>query len=82
MSEAITFTAAVAKVATLADGGIRVTLDLDEGAVMVMAQLAECRRAGAVLKIEATPILINSQDQHSAISEGPKRKPEWQAPKG
>lgn len=60
MPEAITFSAAVAKVATLADGGIRVTLDLDESAVMVMAQLAECKRAGAVLEISAVPVVAES----------------------
>lgn len=36
---AITFDCTVAKVQTLADGGIRVTLDLPEGAILEAAQL-------------------------------------------
>lgn len=49
----ITFQAVVYKVSTLADNGIRLTLDLPETAIMQMAQLAECQRAGAVLDITA-----------------------------
>lgn len=46
MSESICFQAAVAKVQTLADGGIRVTLDLPEDAICQAAQLMECKRFG------------------------------------
>ncbi len=53
--EPIAFHATVYKVQTLADGGVRVYLDLPETAIMQMAQLAECQRFGAVLDIEATP---------------------------
>jgi hypothetical protein len=51
MSEPITFQAQVYKVATLADMGLRVTLDLPEDAVMQAAQLMECKRAGIVLQV-------------------------------
>ena len=51
MPETVTFTAVVSKVATLADGGIRVTLDLPETAVMAAAQLMECKRAGVALNV-------------------------------
>jgi hypothetical protein len=49
----IKFQATVARVQTLADGGLRVTLDLPETAVMEAAQLMECKRFGVVLDILA-----------------------------
>jgi hypothetical protein len=51
----IEFTAVVNKVQTLTDGGIRVTLDLPENAIMQMAQLAECKGWGAALNVVCTP---------------------------
>ncbi len=50
----IVFPAQVQKVQTLADGGIRVTLDLPETAIPQMAMLAECKRQGLALEISAT----------------------------
>ena len=50
-TEAIEFIAAVYKVQTLVDGGVRVTLDLPETAIMQMAQLAECQRFGVLLEV-------------------------------
>ena len=50
-TKAITFQAAVYKVQTLVDGGVRVTLDLPETAIMQMAQLAECQRMGVTLDV-------------------------------
>ena len=47
----VTFWATVAQVRTLADGGIRVTMDLSEHAIMQAAQLMECKRAEVVLKV-------------------------------
>lgn len=55
MSEAVEFVASVAKVQTLVDGGIRVTLDLPETAIMQAAQLMECKRAGVALDVSARP---------------------------
>lgn len=37
----------------MADGGIRVTLDLPEDAIMQAAQLMECKRAEVVLEVIA-----------------------------
>ena len=51
MAEKISFWATVAQVRTLADGGIRITLDLPEDAIMQAAQLMECKRVGAVLEV-------------------------------
>ena len=50
---AIEFQATVAKIQTLADGGIRITLDLPETAALIAAKLIECKRWGAVLKVIA-----------------------------
>lgn len=49
----ITFSAAVYKVQTLTDGGVRVTLDLPETAIPQMAMLAECQLSGIPLKFTA-----------------------------
>lgn len=46
MTDAITFEAQVARVQTLADGGLRVTFDMPETAVLAAAQLMECKRLG------------------------------------
>jgi len=47
----ISFWATIAQVRTMADGGIRVTLDLPEDTIMQAAQLMECKRVEAVLAV-------------------------------
>jgi positive regulator of sigma E activity len=47
----ITFQAIVARVQTMADNGIRVTVDLPEQAVLEAAQLMELKRLGIVLDV-------------------------------
>lgn len=54
-AEPLTFPAAVAKVQTLSDGGIRVTLDLPESEIMALAWLAQCQRDGVVLSVTCQP---------------------------
>ena len=49
----VEFPAAVYKVQTLADGGIRVTLDLPETEIDALARLAICQRDGVYLKVTA-----------------------------
>jgi hypothetical protein len=51
-TETITFEAAVSQVRTLADGGLRVTLDLPEDAVYQAAWLMEAKRAEGTVKVE------------------------------
>jgi len=53
--EVIEFQAEVIRVQTMADGAIRLVLDLSEDSIMQMAQLAECKRWGAVLSVVCTP---------------------------
>lgn len=47
----IVFEAIVQKVQTLADNGVRVTLDLPETAIMQMAMLAQAKINGLVLEV-------------------------------
>jgi hypothetical protein len=46
MSESITFPAQVVKVQTLADSGLRLTLDMPESEIVAFAWLAQCKRGG------------------------------------
>ena len=54
MGDAIEFPAQVARVQTLADGGLRVTLDLPESAILAVAELMTCKRFGQVLRVVCT----------------------------
>ena len=54
-AEPVTFEAAVSKVTTLADGGIRITFDLPEDAIIAAALLMECKREGVVLQVTCKP---------------------------
>ena len=47
----IIFDAIVARVQTLADGGIRITLDLPETAIAQAAALMECKRQEVPLRV-------------------------------
>ena len=49
----IEFDATVAKVQTLADNGLRITLDLPETAIEQAAMLMAMKRAGVVLQLTA-----------------------------
>ena len=53
-NKAIEFIAVVYKVQTLVDGGLRVTLDLPETAIVAAAKLMECKRNEVALRIVAT----------------------------
>jgi hypothetical protein len=54
--EAIRFVAQVAKVTTLADGGIRLVLDLAESEIEVAKQMMDVRRRGALLEVAAIAV--------------------------
>jgi len=66
--------ATVAKVQTLADGGIRVMLDLPEQAIMQAAQLMECKRVGVVLNVAAEPKAENDQGDTVSRTKAKRRK--------
>ena len=54
MSEAIIFIAAVYKVQTLVNDGLRITLDLPETAIREAAMLMECKRQEIPVKVTVT----------------------------
>lgn len=56
MTEPITFPAAVAKIQTMVDGGIRVWFDLPETAILQAAHLMECKRQGIAGLVTYRPI--------------------------
>lgn len=58
----IEFFATVARVQTMADGGLRFTFDVPETAIMQAAQLMECKRFGAVLSIACLPEVKEKND--------------------
>jgi hypothetical protein len=50
INDVIRFTASVAQVRTMADGGIRLVLDLPENAIDTAAAMMKAKQAGAVLE--------------------------------
>ena len=53
MEASIKFSAEIIRINTMADGAIRVSLDLPEDKIPQMAMLAECKRQGIYLHFEA-----------------------------
>jgi hypothetical protein len=51
----LTFTAEVVKIQTLADHGIRVTLDLPEDETVTAAKLMEYKRLGVAMRVRVEP---------------------------
>lgn len=70
MNDVIQFDCVVNKVQTLADGGIRVTLDLAETEIVSMAALAQCKANEIVLQAQLTPIAaeIKHEQQNKTYS--------------
>ena len=56
-NEPITFKATVSQIRTLADGGLRIVLDLPETAIQSATQLMSARQAGAFLECACIAIL-------------------------
>ena len=54
--EPTTFTGAIVKITTLADGGIRAIFDMNEGAISQAAELMSIRQMGMAVRVEVTPI--------------------------
>lgn len=66
--DVLKFTASVAQVKTLADGGIRLSLDLPETAIDTAAAMMKAKQAGAVLEcavvvVELKPVMGGTQVQ-------------------
>lgn len=75
--DVIRFQAVVAKAQTLVDGGLRITLDLPETAIEIVAKLMQVKREGAVLEIAAVPVLQKGTEDDGKVCEGSKRQSEW-----
>ena len=54
MADRIEFVAEVWKVQTLADNGLRITLNLPESAILPVAELMAVKRFGQVLRVVCT----------------------------
>ena len=65
MTKPITVTAAVNKVQTLADGGIRWTFDLPEDAILQSAHLMEIRRNGVAVELTLVPVADGKQHDNA-----------------
>lgn len=74
MTEPIRCVASVYKVQTLADHGIRISLDLPETAIMQASMFMECQRMAVVLDIAATVVEYNTASGDSV--DGKKGRPE------
>ena len=55
MADPVTFPAQVVKVQTLADSGLRVTLDMPDSEIIAFAWLAQCKRDGVALDVTCNP---------------------------
>jgi hypothetical protein len=80
VAEAIRFPAIVGKVQTLADGGIRLTLDLPETAIPEAAMLMEAKQQGIPLTFEAQVDgnLINKRIKDDGSAKGNHKQSKWQ----
>lgn len=75
MTEAIRFQAQVSKVTTLADGGLRVVLDLSETEIEVAKQMMLARQQGAILEVAAVAVLQSLTDGKTEANERATRNP-------
>lgn len=73
--EAIRFQAQVSKVTTLADGGIRLVLDLAETEIEVAKLMMLARQQGAILEVAAVAVLQSLTNGETETNERPKRNP-------
>ena len=76
MSDPITFSCAVYSIRTLADGGLRVALDLSEGYIDAVTWLMQRKRNGETLRIACA---IDKQEITNSVQERQERKSKWSA---
>jgi len=63
------FSATVAQVKTMADGGIRVAIDLPETAIDIAAAMMQAKQAGAVLEC-AVMAVVKQPNANREIEDG------------
>ena len=74
MTEPIRFSASVSQVRTLADGGIRLVLDLPETAIDTATAMMQAKQAGAVLECAVVPVL-QERNRNGEVSTRSEWKP-------
>jgi hypothetical protein len=78
LTDGVEILATVARVATLADQGIRITFDLSEDSVLVAAYLMECKRWGTVVKVSVVPELqVSAGGKTGDVETRGKRQSQW-----
>ena len=75
-ADTLTFDAIVYKVQTLADNGLRVTLDLPEQAITEAAVLMALKREGVAIKVTIDEANCKTTE-NNAIPKGTKRQSKW-----
>jgi hypothetical protein len=65
----IQFKATAAQVKTMADGGIRIALDLSESETETAKALMDCRRSKAILEVAILPIIMQDEDTNAEETE-------------
>jgi len=75
MSEqALRFSATVAQVKTMADGGIRVAIDLPETAIDIAAAMMQAKQAGAILECAVMAVVKQPSAEKEIRNDRPKAK--------
>jgi hypothetical protein len=72
----ITFEAQVARISTMADGGLRIVLDAGEDAILAAAQLMEAKRFGVAGTVTFRPMIA---EQSGAVQNAVATRSEWQS---
>jgi hypothetical protein len=65
----IRFQATAAQVKTMADGGIRIALDLSESETETAKALMDCRRSKAILEVAILPIIPKEEEEDAEETE-------------
>jgi hypothetical protein len=73
--DVIQFKATVAQVRTMADGGIRLVLDLPETAIDTAADMMKAKQAGAVLECAVIPVTQSHTNGKTETDKRPARNP-------
>jgi hypothetical protein len=60
MDDVIRFKATISQVRTLADGGLRFVLDVQEDEIQTATKLMQAKQAGAVLEIAAVAVKVDN----------------------
>jgi hypothetical protein len=77
----IQFTASISQVRTMADGGLRVILDFDEGAIQAASDLMKVKQAGGLLEIAAVAIIQKLPEKATKGDDAAQKTAERKSPR-